>query len=118
MQREDHATNKTTTSRSNWAGNYTYNAKQIYERITVEQLQSIVRSTPKLRALGARHSFNSIADSTEAQISLQSFDSISLDPAASAVTVGAGVTYGQLAPTLHTRGFALHNLAHSRTSAS
>jgi xylitol oxidase len=34
-----------------------------------------------------------------------------LDPKARTVTVEAGVTYGQLGPYLHERGFALHNLA-------
>ena len=36
---------------------------------------------------------------------------VALDPEAHAVTVNAGITYGQLCPYLHTRGFALHNLA-------
>jgi xylitol oxidase len=36
---------------------------------------------------------------------------VALDPQASTVTVEAGVTYGQLGPYLHERGFALHNLA-------
>src|SRR5438309_3605533 len=36
---------------------------------------------------------------------------VALDPEAHTVTVNAGITYGQLCPYLHTRGFALHNLA-------
>jgi xylitol oxidase len=103
--------NQPNTPRTNWAGNYTFNTPNLYEPKTVEEAQSIVKNTLKLRALGARHSFNSIADSTEAQISLQHLDSISIDAVARTVTIGAGVTYGQLAPILHTRGFALHNLA-------
>ena len=61
--------------------------------------------------LGARHSFNSIADSTENQISLKQLNDISLDTKAHTVTVGAGVTYGALAPYIYERGFAVHNLA-------
>jgi xylitol oxidase len=34
-----------------------------------------------------------------------------LDPKSSTVAVGAGVTYGQLAPYLYKNGYALHNLA-------
>src|SRR5258705_1773303 len=36
---------------------------------------------------------------------------LALDPAARAVTVEAGISYGQLCPYLDGKGFALHNLA-------
>jgi len=36
---------------------------------------------------------------------------VELDPRASTVAVDAGITYGQLSPYLHSKGFALHNLA-------
>ena len=36
---------------------------------------------------------------------------MSLDPKARTVTVGGGVTYGQLAPYIDSQGFAVHNLA-------
>src|SRR6202790_4757223 len=36
---------------------------------------------------------------------------VALEPEAHAVTVDAGMTYGQLCPLLHSKGFALHNLA-------
>jgi xylitol oxidase len=70
-----------------------------------------VRTHLHLKALGARHSFNDIADSTVDQISLKHFDQIELDANARTVTVGAGITYGQLAPYIDSRGFAVHNLA-------
>jgi xylitol oxidase len=54
---------------------------------------------------------NGIADCTEDQISLKHFDQIDLDTKAKTVTVGAGVTYGQLAPYIDSRGYAVHNLA-------
>ncbi|HEX7157826.1 MAG TPA: FAD-binding protein [Edaphobacter sp.] len=96
---------------TNWAGNYTFHAKHLYQPKTVEEVHATVKSSTRLRALGARNSFNSIADSTDSQISLKALDSISLDPAARTVTVGAGVTYGQLASYIDAKGFALHNLA-------
>ena len=34
-----------------------------------------------------------------------------MDKAVRTVTVGAGVTYGQLAPYIDAQGFAVHNLA-------
>ena len=36
---------------------------------------------------------------------------VALDAERAAVTVEAGITYGQLCPYLHDKGFALHNLA-------
>jgi xylitol oxidase len=97
--------------RTNWAGNYTYSAKELEDAITTEDVRHGIRSHSHLKALGARHSFNGIADSKEAQISLKHCDQIELDSKANTVTVGAGVTYGQLAPYIDSRGFALHNLA-------
>jgi alditol oxidase len=97
--------------RTNWAGNYTFHAKELLEPKTVEEVQRAVTSHAKLRALGSRHSFNGIADSFETQISLKALDTMAVDKAAQTVTVGAGVTYGKLSPWLDAQGFALHNLA-------
>jgi xylitol oxidase len=98
-------------SRTNWAGNYTYSTKTLDLPNTVEDVRHSIRDHSHLKALGARHSFNGIADSTVEQISLKHFDQIELDTKAKTVTVGAGVTYGQLAPYIDSRGFAVHNLA-------
>jgi alditol oxidase len=101
----------TAAHRTNWAGNLTYHTDNLLTPKTVEEVQQMVKATPKLRALGSRHSFNSIADSTAAQISLTHLDSMVLDPQAKTVTVGAGVRYGTLAPYIDEQGYALHNLA-------
>ncbi len=106
------ATAQTTPdSRTNWAGNYTYSTKNLEMAGSVEDVRQNVQAHSHLKALGARHSFNGIADSTEEQISLKHFDQIELDTKAKTVTVGAGVTYGLLAPYIDSRGFAVHNLA-------
>jgi xylitol oxidase len=97
--------------RTNWAGNYTYSTDQLATPTSVDELRSALATHTHAKALGARHSFNGIADSTDEQISLKRFDQIELDPQARTVTVGAGVTYGQLAPYIDSRGFAVHNLA-------
>src|SRR5580692_6768591 len=97
--------------RENWAGNITYSTDRVHAPVSIEEVQSAIKSCPKLRALGSRHSFNTIADSTADQISLQHLDSIDIDDKAHTVTVGAGVKYGQLAPVIDARGYALHNLA-------
>ncbi len=97
--------------RTNWSGNYTYHADRLDLPKTVEEVQDIVKRCSKLKALGAHHSFNSIADTTGDQISLKNLNQMTLDPKSHTVTVGAGVTYGQLSPYLDSQGFALHNLA-------
>jgi alditol oxidase len=100
-----------TGPRENWAGNLTYSTQRLHTPGSVDEVRQVVKSCAKLRALGTRHSFNTIADSTENQISLKRLDQIALDEKARTVTVGAGVTYGKLSPYLDDHGFALHNLA-------
>ncbi len=98
-------------ARENWAGNITYSTDKLLTPATVDEVRHIVKTTPKLRALGTRHSFNTIADSRAAQISLKGMDQMSIDANAHTVTVGAGVPYGKLAPYIDERGYALYNLA-------
>ncbi len=98
-------------ARTNWAGNYRYSTDHLHIPNSVEELQEVVKSCSKLRALGTRHSFNGIADSTANQVSLKNFQKMELDRKARTVTVGGGVAYGQVAPYLDKNGYALHNLA-------
>ena len=97
--------------RTNWAGNYQYSARQLYVPKTAEEVQALIKRCHTIKALGARHSFNAIADSRENQISLENLKQMTLDRASGTAIVGAGVRYGQLAPYLDKEGFALHNLA-------
>lgn len=97
--------------RTNWAGNYTYHTSNLFEPSTVAELQQIVKDHPSIRPLGTRHSFNGLADSTQAQVSLASFKSIEVDTSGHTVTVGAGVRYGDLAPVIDAKGYAVANLA-------
>src|ERR1700722_1057006 len=103
--------NQTAGPRTNWAGNLTYSTDHLYAPTSVEEVQQTVKRLDKLRALGARHSFNAIADSTANQISLEHLDEMTIDDKAHTVTVGAGVRYGKLAPYLDSHGYALNNLA-------
>jgi xylitol oxidase len=98
--------------RTNWAGNLEYSASNFYQPRTLNELQELVARLDKLRMLGTRHCFNTVADSTENQISLDRMDhTMQLDEEAQTVTISAGVTYGELCPFLDQRGYALHNLA-------
>ena len=55
----------------NWAGNLEYSTSDIHFPETIEQLQELVKQSPKLKVIGSRHSFNTIADSTESLVSLE-----------------------------------------------
>lgn len=97
---------------TNWAGNLEYSTDSVHSAKSLEEISFLVKSQPKLKVLGSRHCFNNIADSKDAFLSLRPLDEIvSLDAQARTVTVDAGITYGQLAPLLDAKGFALHNLA-------
>ena len=98
-------------TQKNWAGNYTYSTTHLEQPSTVDEVRRAIASSTHCKALGARHSFNSIADSREEQIQLKHFESMELNEAARTVTVGAGITYGKLAPYIDSKGFAVHNLA-------
>ena len=94
----------------NWAGNVVYGARRLHSPASVEALQELVAAAPRIRALGSRHSFNTIADSSEL-VSLRSLPSeLAVDRAAGTASCGAGLTYGELARQLHAEGLALANL--------
>lgn len=98
--------------RTNWAGNLTYSTDNLHSPKTVEELQEVIKKCKKVRGLGTKHCFNTIADSKENQISSANFNQIiSLDKEKATVTVGAGIKYGELCKYLDDNGFALHNLA-------
>ena len=97
---------------TNWAGNIHYSAARWHWPETLEQLQAVVRRTRKLRVLGSRHSFNTIADTPEDLVSLERMpETVTVDRERQTVTVNAGLRYGRLGQLLEREGFALHNLA-------
>ncbi|MGZ3999372.1 MAG: FAD-binding protein [Mucilaginibacter sp.] len=96
----------------NWAGNLSYSTLQVQYPRSVEDVQKLVKQHSKLKALGTRHCFNTIADSKDDLVCSKELNKvISLDATARTVTVESGIKYGELAPYLHQHGWALHNLA-------
>src|SRR5262245_50912487 len=55
---------------TNWAGNYRYSTDELHRFASVEEVRKFVKDHDSLRALGTRHCFNGIADSTQALVSL------------------------------------------------
>ncbi|MBO0790294.1 MAG: FAD-binding protein [Ktedonobacteraceae bacterium] len=102
---------ETPAPEKNWAGNYTYRAEKLHRPTTIEQVQEIVANAASVHVLGSRHSFNETADSLEL-ISLKDLPAdVVVDHKSQTVSLGAGMTYGDLARTLNDEGVALHNLA-------
>ncbi|HKH63113.1 MAG TPA: FAD-binding protein [Flavitalea sp.] len=96
----------------NWAGNVEYSTANVHYPKSLEEVQEVVEKCSKLKALGSRHSFSKIADSTDNLVSLKEMNNVvSIDKDSSTVTVEAGMKYGELAPYLHENGYALPNLA-------
>ncbi|MDR6172530.1 FAD/FMN-containing dehydrogenase [Curtobacterium sp. SORGH_AS776] len=100
------------TTRTNWAGNVTYRASGLARPTSVDELQQLVASTPRLTALGSRHSFNTIADTDALQVSLADLPPVlDIDEDRRVVRVAAGMIHSQVAAGLEARGWALANLA-------
>ena len=98
-----------------WAGTYTFTAPRIVEASSIGEVQQLVADAAgagvKVRALGTRHSFNGIADTTGTLITVTGIDPDPvIDELARTVTVGSGIRYGALAIWLEQHGWALHNM--------
>ena len=105
-------TTQTRPAGYNWAGNLAYSALRLHHPETMEELRTVVVRSRKLRVLGARHSFSAVADCDEDLVALDRMpQAVTIDPDRRTVTVGAGITYGQLCPQLQRAGLALHNTA-------
>jgi xylitol oxidase len=97
---------------TNWAGNLTYSTTNIEYPTSLDVIQQLVKKYDRVKVLGTRHCFNTIADTKDRFISLRDMNKIiALDEKAQTVTVEGGIKYGDLAPWLNEKGYALHNLA-------
>jgi xylitol oxidase len=100
-----------TRKHTNWAGNVTFGAKRYRRPSSVSQLQHLVAHSTRVRALGTGHSFNRLADTPGDLVTVAGLPRlIEVDTAKSAVTVSAGLTYGEVSAALNKAGRALRNL--------
>ena len=64
-----------------WAGNLEYSARRLIEPSSLDELRRAVAGSSRLRALGTRHSFSPVADTTGDLVSVgrlpRRFDSAS-----------------------------------------
>jgi alditol oxidase len=95
----------------NWAGNHAYGARALHRPGSLEQVQELAATRPRIRVLGTRHSFTAIADSDEL-MSLERLPAdVAVDRDRGTVAFAAGLRYGELAGALEPHGLALANLA-------
>ncbi|GAB3690012.1 D-arabinono-1,4-lactone oxidase [Saccharopolyspora tripterygii] len=95
---------------TNWAKNLTYRAQRTHRPSSVDEVRRIVSETERIKALGSRHCFNDIADTTADHLSLDALPR-DVDIDGEVAWVPAGMRYGELAAHLAASGHALHNLA-------
>ena len=96
---------------SNWAGNHTYTADEVLAPRTVDEVRAAVAAATRVKALGSRHCFNTIADAPGGTLlDLRSLES-AVEIGDGTVTISGAARYGDFAEELHAAGFALANLA-------
>lgn len=97
---------------TNWAKSFSYSAAKLHVPISLDQVRDVVKDSKRVKILGSRHSFSTVADTTGDLISLENFNRlVSFDPEKRTVTIEGGMRYGPLSEYLHSKGYALHNLA-------
>lgn len=95
----------------NWSGTYEYRAAAVEAPTTVEAVQALVARSPRIRALGTRHSFNDLADTAGVLVTTTEIaPEFTIDVDRRVVTVGAGTRYAAVATFLTGEGWALHNM--------
>jgi alpha-galactosidase len=98
------------TGRS-WSGTVEYGPGTLYAPKNLDELQSLVAGSSRIRALGTRHSFSEIGATGGDLVTLADLPpTIEIDTAARTVRVAAGVRYGELVTALWDAGLALGNM--------
>ncbi len=96
----------------NWCGVLRYSAAEVHYPTTVGQAQGLVAAADRVKALGTRHSFSTVADSPGGiLLDMTGLDTgITVDHQAMTATVPAGSTYSVVVDALESEGVALRNL--------
>src|SRR5690242_15447861 len=102
------STSKTTETMAvrTWAGNLQYKSKTLLEPQTATEIADAIRRNRKLRVLGTRHCFNTIADTDAPLLSTAKLNKIvRIDPDNWSVTVEGGTRYGEFCREIDQAGF-------------
>ncbi|MBL0886120.1 D-arabinono-1,4-lactone oxidase [Myceligenerans indicum] len=99
----------------NWAGNLTYSASAVARPGTPDELAEIIGGSGRVKALGSRHSFCDVADTTGTHVLLDAYDdgrpAVVVDPVTGVASLRAGLLYGQAGDALLEQGRALRTMA-------
>jgi alditol oxidase len=97
---------------SNWAGSHRFGAIEVHRPADASQVRELVLRGGAVRALGTRHSFTDLADTSGRMISIEKIEAdLVIDADARTALFSAGLRYGDLATQLQAQGWAIHNLA-------
>ncbi|MDD7834400.1 MULTISPECIES: D-arabinono-1,4-lactone oxidase [Paenarthrobacter] len=96
----------------NWAGNLEYSSAEVQRPTSVEELRELVAKATHIKALGSRHSFNTVADTPGTHLLLDALpQEVVLNRDKGTVKVNGSISYGALGRALEEQGYAIHNLA-------
>ena len=96
---------------TNWSGNVRFGERELARPSSVEELQDIVRGNDRVKALGSRHSFSTVADTTGVLVDITGLPhQLEIDHEQRTATVSPGIRYAELALALDAEGFALKNM--------
>ena len=99
-------------SGDNWAQSHSYGAAAVQRPADAAEVRELILRGEKVRALGSRHSFTDLADTSGNLVSLDRLPvDLVIDEDARTASFAPGIRYGDLATLLQARGWALHNLA-------
>ncbi|ROS73381.1 FAD-binding protein [Cellulomonas sp. PhB143] len=102
-------------STSNWARNLTYSSSRVVRPTTLDELAETVTSSPRVRPLGTRHSFNRVADTDGVHVVVDALDdgrpAVEVDVARGTASIAAGARYGEASQALQEQGVALGAMA-------
>lgn len=95
----------------NWSNTYEYRATSVEAPASIAEVQELVARSPRIRALGTRHSFNDVADTEGVLVTTTEIPAdFVIDEERRVLTVGAGTRYAAVATYLTEQGWALHNM--------
>lgn len=96
---------------STWSHCHTFAARELLVPRSVDELQEAVSRSARIRALGTRHSFNDVADTSGSLVSVAALPEVfELDESGGRVTVSGGSTYATVARQLSRSSWALRNM--------
>ncbi|GAB2480598.1 FAD-binding oxidoreductase [Jatrophihabitans fulvus] len=99
----------TDTIARNWSGNIAYGAREFARPGTVAELQEVVARAERVKPLGSRHSFSTVADTSGVSVSTGDLD-LEVSFEGDVAVVPGGRRYGEIIPVLAAQGRALANL--------